>query len=385
VWLAIAVCACSGDAKRPVPPVNPVPADAAVASGPIDAIDAGQDEQLAAIGYAMKQLDGAARQCWALAATERVDIEGEFVAQIDIKDHGTAVVGVARDTVRNPKLAACMTNVLAAYPWAPPLHGQTIQLPFKFTAPDGQSVIDRQLVSFAAQGKVAVAVLLDEANTGNAAASMFEVRIAAGASTGMRWANRAELWYFLAAGEVRGLDGPAKPVAAGDMVYVSAGGARDIVATGSELRAMVVIKPGAREGAARGGALPTREVGAGGKGAPIGPVVLPAAKATSYPVLGGKDTIFAEPATIGNKDMAGAILELPAGAKVPEHVHAKETEMLYVLAGTATMIVDGVELAVTPTSVIQVPPATKHSVTVTGDLRAIQIYTPAGPEQRFKK
>ncbi|HEV7554786.1 MAG TPA: hypothetical protein VGO00_04975, partial [Kofleriaceae bacterium] len=216
VWLAIAVCACGGDARRPATPVSPVPADAAVANQPIDAIDAGQDEQLAAIGYAMKQLDGAARQCWAVAATERVDIEGDVVAQIDIPDSGNAGVAIVKDTARNPKLAACMTKVLAVYPWAPPLRGQSIQLPFKFTAPDGQSVIDRQLVSFAAQGKVAVAVLLDEANTGNAAASMFEVRIAAGASTGMRWANRAELWYFLAPGEVRGLDGPAKPVAAGD-------------------------------------------------------------------------------------------------------------------------------------------------------------------------
>jgi len=294
-------------------------------------------------------------------------------------------VNVARDTVRNPKLTACMTKVLAVYPWAPPLHGQSIQLPFKFTAPDGQSVIDRQLVSFAAQGKVAVAVLLDEANTGNAAASMFEVRIAAGASTGMRWANRAELWYFLDAGEVRGLDGPAKPVAAGDMVYVSAGGARDVVAKDAELRAMVVIKPGAREGAARGGALPTREVGAGSKGTPVGPVVLPAAKATSYPVLGGKVTIIAEPQSIASKDMSASILALPSGGKVPEHIHDKETEMLYVLAGSATMVVDGVELAVTPTSVIQVPPATKHSVTVTADFRAVQVYTPAGPEQRFKK
>jgi quercetin dioxygenase-like cupin family protein len=201
----------------------------------------------------------------------------------------------------------------------------------------------------------------------------------------MRWANRAELWYFLAPGEVRGLDGPAKPVAAGDMVYVSAGGARDVVAKDSELRAVVVIKPGAREGAARGGALPTREVGAGSKGTPVGPMVLPAAKATSYPLGGGKVTIIAEPRSIASKDLSASLLELPSGAKVPEHVHDKETEMLYVLAGSGTMIVDGVELAVTPTSVIQVPPATKHSVTVTADLRAVQIYTPAGPEQRFKK
>ena len=50
-----------------------------------------------------------------------------------------------------------------AYPWAPPLHGQTIQLPFKFRAPDGQNVIDRPLVPCARRrARSSVAVLLDE-------------------------------------------------------------------------------------------------------------------------------------------------------------------------------------------------------------------------------
>ena len=70
-------------------------------------------------------------------------------------------------------------------------------MPFKFTAPDGQSVIDRALVAWKGQGKLSVAVLLDEDNSGNAAASMFELAIAAGGTTAMAKAERAELWYFL--------------------------------------------------------------------------------------------------------------------------------------------------------------------------------------------
>jgi quercetin dioxygenase-like cupin family protein len=79
------------------------------------------------------------------------------------------------------------------------------------------------------------------------------------------------------------------------------------------------------------------------------------------------------------------VLQLPKGASVPEHVHAKETEMLYVLAGAGTMTIAGTQVAVTPTSVIQIPPNTKHAFTASDDVRAVQLYTPAGPEQRFKK
>ncbi len=108
-----------------------------------------------------------------------------------------------RDTTRSPRLADCVQRLLQAYAWAPPLRGQAIQLPFKFSAPDGQSVIDRRLVPFVGQGQVSVAVLLDDRNTGNPDASMLELAIAAGGTTGMRTAPRAELWWFRGAAEVR--------------------------------------------------------------------------------------------------------------------------------------------------------------------------------------
>ena len=56
-------------------------------------------------------------------------------------------------------------------------------------------------------------------------------------------------------------------------------------------------------------------------------------------------TIYAEPATIGNSTLAASLLALPAGAKVPEHVHATQTELLYVLEGSGTMTIAGTEVA----------------------------------------
>jgi quercetin dioxygenase-like cupin family protein len=107
---------------------------------------------------------------------------------------------------------------------------------------------------------------------------------------------------------------------------------------------------------------------------------LPASGAKTY----GRATIFADAGTIHDKTLAASILALPAGATVAEHVHAGETELLYVLAGGGTMTVGGVALPVTATSVVQIPKHTRHAFTAASDLRAVQIYTPAGPEQRFK-
>ena len=347
-----------------------------------DAAEPSEDERLAAIQKAMNELRGAAQECWAAAATERFDIEGELTFQIAI-GAGKAQASAVHDTARNAKLATCVTQLLAAYPWAPPLHGQTIQLPFKFRAPDGQNTIDRALVAWNGQGsgpaRVSVAVLLDENNTGNDAASMFELAIAAGASTGLRRADRAELWYFLGAGQV-GFAGAKHAVAAGDMMYAPKGAAREVAAATEDLHAVVVMVPGGREGAARSGALPTPEATGAATGAAAPPVLLPAAGAKSF----GPATIVADTSTIHDKTLAASVIALPASTKVAEHMHGNETELWYMLAGAGTLTVNGVDLPVSPTSVVQIPKNAKHAFAVTTDCRALQIFTPAGPEQRFK-
>ncbi len=373
------LAACPGPSTAPVPPTPP-PRDAAVAEA--DAREVSQEEKLAAIQKAMNELDEAAQICWAAAAVERFDIEGEIAALVDIVTAGTANVTLARDTTRNKKLAACVTALLERYPWAPPLNGQAIQLPFKFRAPDGQNLIDRNLVPWAGQGKLAIQVLLDENNSGNAAVSLVELAIQAGGSTGARIAERAELWHFLGAARVEA--GTTKrEVKPGDMMYVPANAVRNVIAD-ADLHAVIAIVPGGREGSARMGALPTRELGAVKTGI-AGPMVIPAASAKSYDLPNrGVATIFADAGTIKDKQLAATILAMPGNARVPEHVHAAETEVLYVLAGTGTLTVNGIDLVVTPTSTIQIPPNTKHAFTATADFRAVQIYTPAGPEQRFK-
>lgn len=354
---AALLVACSQPAPAPVQ--KPVVAEAP-AEAPVDAPAPSQEEQLAAIQKAMNELDEGAQGCWAAAATDRFDIAGEVALMVEI-EAASAKASIVKDRTNNVKLKACLVSLLGAYRWAPPLHGQTIQLPFKFDAPSGQSVIDRQLVESRTQGNISIAVLLDEANTGNGAASMFELH--APNSTGVRKADRPELWFFLTSGSIG-----ADPLAAGDMAFVAAGALREI--KGNAVRVTV---PGGMEGAARAGALPTPL--AQGKQVYR---VLRAAQAKTY----GPARIFLEDKTA---PMAASVLSLPSGAKVAEHVHEKETEMLYILEGSGTMTIAGQDLAITPTSVVQIPPNTKHAFAASAPVRALQIYTPPGPEQRFKK
>ncbi len=381
-----ALAGCPGPGPEPARPVPPPPAElgqgAPPAGTPPPAPPAArpkQDEVLAAIQKAINELDEGAQGCWAAAAAERRDVEGELVARIEIEP-ASARVAFERDTTKSPPLAACVARLLSSYRWAPPLHGEAIQIPFRFRAPAAQHVIDRRLVPWQGQGKVAVAVLLDEQNTANPAGSMFELAIAAGGATGARIAERAELWYFLHPAAVEGAAG-RRAVAAGDMMYVPANAARGVSAA-ALAHAVVVAVPGGREGAARAGALPTPELPAGKRAA--GPVHLPASAAKRYPRPAGAVTIFAEPQAIKDRALSASVIELPKGAAIPEHVHAGETELLYVLAGAGTMTVRGVPLAISATSVVQIPPNTPHAFTAAEDVRALQLYTPAGPEQRFK-
>ncbi|HUS31851.1 MAG TPA: cupin domain-containing protein [Kofleriaceae bacterium] len=373
----VVLSACS----QPAPPATK-PAGSGTGSGlsmvPDDAGPATQEETLAAIQKAMNELDEGSQTCWAVAATDRFDIEGDLVMRIDVGPT-KATAAVVTDNVHNTKLTACMSELLGAYRWAPPLYGQTIQLPFKFRHPDGQSVIDRRLVEAHGQTNIAVSVLLDEANTGNGAASMFEINLAEGASTDWRKADRAELWYFLTDAIVA--NSPKQmhvysPVKAGDMVYVAAGKSRKFSGRVGGTRAVLVVAPGGREGTARAGALPTPAAPAGGT-----PEILYATGAKTW----GPAKIYLDSAELTDAPFAGSILAMPAGAKVAEHVHEKETEMLYLLEGSGAMTIAGQRVEVTETSVIQIPPNTKHSFEASTAVRAVQVYTPGGPEQRFKK
>jgi mannose-6-phosphate isomerase-like protein (cupin superfamily) len=77
---------------------------------------------------------------------------------------------------------------------------------------------------------------------------------------------------------------------------------------------------------------------------------------------------------------------LEGTAPVAEHVHEGSWEIIAAIEASGTFTLDGKEQRLGPRSVVYVPPNTKHSWKPDegSKLVAIQMYSPPGPEQRFK-
>ena len=354
-----------------------------------DAAEATEEQKVAAIEKAMNQLAPVANQCWASGAADDYQLAGEVTLQIAPHGDG-ARVAVTRDTTGDKVLTSCLQTVASAYAWPAELSGEVIELPFAFTAPKGQFVIDRRLVPIVGQAGVGVAVLVDAKNTGNAAASMFELTFKPSATLGLTRTERHEVWAIVAGGGTMGgaptgrsvVIGGATSIREGDVIDVPKRAYRDFSAGASGMSAVVVVVPGGPEGVARGGAMPGERIyGAVTDKAPVGPRKV---KPTSYGGGGRQVALYLDPAAGATKDISAARAELGAGLDIPSHNHAGETELLYVIAGDGTMVVDGVTLPVGASSVIQIPKAVRHQAKVGAALTALQFYTPAGPEQRFK-
>lgn len=380
---AAAALAAAGCGERPAPagpsPVPPPDAAPAAADDP-EAVEAART---AAIEQAMNDLAPVANQCWAAAAADDYRLAGDVQLLVDVDAAGAPTVTVHADTTRDPVLTDCLRAVAAAYAWAPPMRGHAALLPFRFTAPAGQNVIDRRLVPEIDLTEGGARVVLDAAATGNAAASIFELALRAGQAMPATASERAEVWYFLHETAADSIPRAGE----GDAVYLPPGAVRAPRAPAEyPLEIVVVAVPGGDERATRrAGVLPASPADVRDRKRPR-PVAAPTQGAHVAPRSGmGTVTILVDPARVPGAAMSLQRLEIDAGAAIPEHVHDTSTELLYVLSGAGTMTVDGVSLPVEPTSVIQIPAGTPHAFTASAAMVALQVYTPAGPEQRFKQ
>jgi quercetin dioxygenase-like cupin family protein len=77
---------------------------------------------------------------------------------------------------------------------------------------------------------------------------------------------------------------------------------------------------------------------------------------------------------------------LEGTAPVAEHVHDTSWEIIFAVEAAGTFTLDGKPKRLAPRDVVMVPPKVKHSWAPDdgSKLVAIQMYTPPGPEQRFR-
>jgi mannose-6-phosphate isomerase-like protein (cupin superfamily) len=75
------------------------------------------------------------------------------------------------------------------------------------------------------------------------------------------------------------------------------------------------------------------------------------------------------------------------GAHAPVHKHADSEELVYILSGQGTMPLGNRTLDVARGVAVRIPPGVEHSFRVAADepMEVVQVYSPGGPEQRFRR
>ena len=275
-----------------------------------------QDEKLAAIQKAMNELDEAAQGCWAAAATERFDIEGELTRddrhRRRARAKATIVAATRRATRSSPRASS---QLLGRYRWAPPLlrpdDPAAVQVQRARRAERHRSPARRRGT---AQGKRRRSRCCSTRTT--PATARFDVR---GRDRARRHDGHARSPSAPSSGTSSATgaiesrrQADARTVAAGDMMYVPAGGAREVDRRRPDVHAVVVMVPGRprRHGARRCAA--DAALDASGK-----PAVARCSCRRARRRRIGPATIFLEPAIVKDAPLAASILHAAGGREGP--------------------------------------------------------------------
>jgi putative monooxygenase len=116
------------------------------------------------------------------------------------------------------------------------------------------------------------------------------------------------------------------------------------------------------------------------------PFVVKQSEAPAYVLPGGKGSVRLYYGA-GTTSAALSVLTLAPGAEVAKHVHADSNEMLYIESGEIETIIAGETVRAKAGDAVLILAGFEHSARVVSrfeGVRAVQIYTPSGPEQRFK-
>ncbi len=400
-WVALTFAACGGS-QEPAPAAPP---EAPAAAAPEQPEQPEQSQEptldalrIAAIEKAVNDNQAAQHRCWERAAANNYRVSGTVVLAIEFASATAAgQVAVLSDQTNEPALGQCLVELYQNYEWPAVWEpGIGIELPFAFAPATAQFTVHRDYVPVHGEGSVRVQVLLDAKSTGNQAASLSVLTLAPKAVVPLQLHDAATVWYLESgSGVVYGARGKraGRKVSAGDAIYIAAGVAAGFEVTKGPVTAVQVYAPGGPEqryedpkearGTTEVSVEQARKLAREGVG---GPMVITHAKAPVYPLAGGQASVrqFFDAASAGDDRIAAGQLQAIADMAIAPHTHPS-TELLFVREGGGTMTIDGEAYPVTADMAIQIPAGIEHSFTAgSSGVMALQFYTPAGPEQRFK-
>ena len=376
---------------------------------PTTVADAGPEElaQIAAIQNVINELGPAAHDCWSRGAADDLQLSGTLVLDVTIgSDRKSTDVKVLSDETKDTVLSQCIIELWSDVIW-PDIFtsGQKIQVPLKFVAPKFQYVVASAHAAHRklSDDKSEEWLLINAKNTGNQDASLSLVVFEPGYKEPLHQHTSAELLFVLGQGskpgvvaDLRGERRAQRLQSFLSSVYIPAGTAHGVIQKGEEpLTFLRLYTPGGPEqglDTAATALLTEEEI----KRPPrkyTRPKVGSVRKAKPVRIADGKGWVrmFFDAKSARDEAAYMGSLSLDPGTEIAKHTHPDSSEFIYILAGEGELYVDGQTRTVEKGDAIQIPKGVEHGFVAKGEdpkkdrVKAIQFYTPSGPEQRFKK
>jgi quercetin dioxygenase-like cupin family protein len=360
-------------------------------------------------------------RCFEKALADTMEIGGKVELAVDVGAEGKVTKAApAVDEAGSPVLLACLETSAATWSFAGIDPGSTVIVPLDFEGQAAQFSIkaadapDRG--PGAANGKgtkpakakpgvtppFSIKLLVDEKTMRARQASMSLLTVSPASRIAMHKHNVAEILYVLK-GHARILSQPGtlpERLDEGMAIFIPVGAPHAIENMGRQTPA-VMLDYFAPMGPERVFRDPADPVGRAGFEVMHGPPTIPAtgllppikwglataSKVDPVALPGGKLRVrkLLTPENTGSGAAYLGVLEADPGAEVPRHLHPTSAELLYVVSGTGVVTVGLEPVPFGPDTAIHIPESQPHFVNFTGPDKTImiQLYAPAGPEQRF--
>ena len=353
-------------------------------------------------------------RCFERALADTLDVSGKIELSVDVGAAGKITrAEPALDEVKSPVLLACLEASALTWSLVGIDPGSTVVVPLAFEgqaaqftikvadAPDHGPPAPKHKAGGAAPPAppFSVKLLVDEATMHAQKAAVAQLTVAPANRIALHRHPGAELLYVVRGhARVLGAAGVApEKLDEGMAIYIPPSMPHAIENMGRQTAAVlleVFVPPGPEkvyrdpkdpEGRAAFEVIHDPKV-VSPEGAKF--VVAAPVAADAIPLFGGKAkaTPLLDVAHTGIRAVYLGKLEAEPGAEVPRHAHAGTDEILFVSTGAGELTVGSEKFPFEGPVALYIPAGQPHAAKFTGTDKAelVQIYAPAGPEDRYK-
>jgi quercetin dioxygenase-like cupin family protein len=374
-----------------------------------------------AIERALQKHGPEVHRCFETALADRLDVAGDLELEADVGPGGKVVAArllPPKSGAAPPTLAKCVEDSARHFVIAGIEPGASVVLPFSFQGQADQFAVKvadapdhgpkppgtKTSTGLPRPAPFTVKILVDPVNTRTPKAALTLLTVSPKNRVAMhRHPDSAKALYLLS-GRARLLGPPgATPLALnpGAAVFVPAGYPMALETTSAKDPAVflqVFAPPGPEQvyrdpsnTEARASFEVVRDPSKASAPAGAAPVLVEGATAAAYsvgPPNGPKFSarILLDEKATGSAALGLSVVDFPPGFEVPRHTHEGSSEILFIEEGGGTLEVGSEKVPYEAKTALYIPANQPHAakLSAAGPSRAIQIYAPAGPEQRFR-